>query len=136
MVDKLTPQRRSEIMGRIRGRDTGPEMTVRRLLRALGHTGYRLHRKDIPGKPDIAFVGRRKVIVVHGCFWHGHSCKHGLRQPKSNTAFWVAKIARNRARDAETIGRLDASRWAHLTIWQCELKDMPLVRERLICFLG
>jgi DNA mismatch endonuclease, patch repair protein len=135
MADKLSPQRRSENMGRIRSRDTGPELAVRRLLRSLGHTGYRLHRKDIPGKPDIAFVGRRKVIFVHGCFWHGHDCKHGMRQPKSNVEFWVRKIARNRARDAETTDRLNAGRWAHLTLWQCELKDTEGLKVRLIRFL-
>jgi DNA mismatch endonuclease, patch repair protein len=135
MADKLSPQRRSDNMRRIRSRDTGPEKTVRMLLRALGHTGYRLHRKDIPGKPDIAFVGCRKVIFVHGCFWHGHSCKEGLRQPKSNIEYWQQKIAGNQVRDAKIAERLHDNRWAALTLWECELKKLAPLTARLTRFL-
>ena len=86
---------RSENMRRIQGKNTGPEMVVRGLLRTLGYPGYRLHRKDLPGKPDIAYIGRRKVIVINGCFWHGHDCKKGSRRPKSNQDYWLKKIDRN-----------------------------------------
>ena len=83
---------RSENMRRIQGKNTGPEMVVRGLLRTLGYPGYRLHRKDLPGKPDIAYIGRRKVIVINGCFWHGHDCKKGSRRPKSNQDYWLKKM--------------------------------------------
>lgn len=90
---------RSENMRRIHGKNTKPEMAVRGLLRTLGHPGYRLHRGDLPGRPDIAYVGRRKAIVINGCFWHGHDCKKGRRKPKTNQDYWIPKIKRNQDRD-------------------------------------
>jgi len=97
---------RSENMRRIRSENTVPELVVRKHLRALGHTGYRLHRKDLPGKPDIVFVGKRKAILVHGCFWHGHECKEGIRKPRSNQEYWARKIEGNRLRDESHIAEL------------------------------
>lgn len=126
---------RSAIMARVKGRDTGPEMTVRRALRALGHRGYRLQRRDLPGRPDIAFIGAKRAIFVHGCFWHGHDCKRGARAPKTNADYWAAKIARNRARDAAAEAALAAAGWAVLTIWECALRDGPALSARLSAFM-
>jgi DNA mismatch endonuclease (patch repair protein) len=120
-------------MSRVKSRDTTPERVVRGMLHAMGYR-YRLHRKDLPGKPDIVFVGRRKAIFVHGCFWHGHKCSKG-RLPKSNDEFWRAKIEANRARDARNIDSLAALSWGVLTIWRCELKNLDAVRKRIVDFL-
>jgi len=126
---------RSAVMRRVKARDTKPEMQVRKLLRALGHTGYRLDRKDLPGRPDIAYIGRRRAIFVHGCFWHGHDCKRGARVPKTNTEYWLAKIARNKARDAAAVNAMAALGWECLTIWECELTDRAAASRRLDEFL-
>ena len=126
---------RSEVMRRVTGRDTGPERIVRRLLREAGLTGYRLHRRDLPGRPDIAFVGRRRAVFVHGCFWHGHDCPRGARAPKTNAAYWRAKIERNRARDAETVAALAARGWRTLTVWECQTRDPDALRARLAAFV-
>src|SRR3954467_7399080 len=98
MTDVFSPEQRSAVMRRVKGKDTAPELTVRRVLRRLG-VGYRLHRADLPGKPDIAMPGRKLALFVHGCFWHGHDCARGSRVPKANRDYWVAKVARNVSRD-------------------------------------
>lgn len=108
-------------MRAVKARDTGPELKVRALLRALGHR-YRLDARDLPGRPDIVFRGRRKAIFVHGCFWHGHDCARGARQPKANAAYWTAKIDRNRARDTASRAALEAAGWRVITVWECEMK--------------
>jgi DNA mismatch endonuclease (patch repair protein) len=126
---------RSENMRRIRSKDTGPELTVRKMLRELGFTGYRLHRKDIPGRPDVAFIGRKKAIMVHGCFWHGHDCKIGKREPKSNREYWLPKIERNRQRDAANLEALKQLSWSTLTIWECELRNPTGLAEKLRLFM-
>lgn len=126
---------RSENMRRIRSKNTGPELTVRRLLRSIGFTGYRIHRKELPGKPDIAFVGRKKAILIHGCFWHGHSCSEGQRHPKTNADYWLPKIERNRARDASQLKELHQLGWDVMTVWECDLRDLPLLSQRLTEFL-
>lgn len=113
---------------------TGPEMVVRQTLHALGYR-YRLHGKDLPGKPDIVFAKKRKVIFVHGCFWHGHGCPKG-RLPKSRLDYWGPKIERNSQRDRETESTLRVLGWDVLTVWQCELKDLHDLRCRLSAFLG
>lgn len=125
---------RSAIMRAVKSRDTAPELKVRRLLRRIA-PGYRLHRKDVPGSPDIAYVGAKAAIFVNGCFWHGHDCKRGARTPKDNAAYWSAKIARNVARDAETRARLDTLGWRVLTIFECELRDEAATAARLAAFL-
>jgi DNA mismatch endonuclease (patch repair protein) len=125
---------RSENMRRIRSKHTGPERIVRAVLRAVGFTGYRLHWKSIPGKPDIAFVGRKKAILVHGCFWHGHTCADG-RRPKSNVAYWNPKLDRNRERDAEHIAALTAREWQVLVIWDCETRNAKVLTAKLRRFL-
>ena len=127
---------RSEIMRRVKRRDTGPERRVREALRALGFTGYRLDRGDLPGRPDIAFIGRRRAIFAHGCFWHGHACKRGARAPKANADYWAAKIARNRARDAEAAAALAARGWRVLTLWECEIADSQALAARLAAFMA
>lgn len=127
---------RSENMSRIRGKDTNPEIKVRQILRALGYPGYRLHRKDLPGKPDIAYIGRRKVILINGCFWHGHDCKEGVRKPKSNQGYWLPKIARNQQRDTQNLKTLSDLGWKVLVIWECEIKDGEQLFTRLKEFLA
>jgi len=134
MADNLTARARSERMSRIRGRDTAPEWIVRRLLHGLGYR-FRLHRKDLPGRPDLVFLNRNKVVFVHGCFWHGHGCKIG-RLPKSNLAFWEEKISRNQSRDARNIEALCANGWTVLIVWQCEMKDREALAAKLVSFLG
>jgi len=129
-TDVYSQAKRSAVMRRVKGRDTAPEMTVRRALTALG-VRYRLHRKDLPGHPDIVLPGRRLALLVHGCFWHGHDCARGARTPKANRDYWVAKIERNRARDARTQAELEALGWRVETIWECELKDAEALRARL-----
>ncbi|MEW6762575.1 MAG: very short patch repair endonuclease [Pseudomonadota bacterium] len=127
---------RSENMRRIRARDTKPELAVRKLLREIGFPGYRLHRTELPGKPDIVFLGRRKAILIHGCFWHAHTCKVGMRKPLTNQHYWVPKIERNRSRDEKNLQELELSGWDVLTVWECELKDLDALEDRLSNFLG
>lgn len=128
MADTLSPSARSERMGKVRGRDTKPELIVRRLLHGMGYR-YRLQARDLPGRPDIVFRGRRKAIMVHGCFWHRHpddSCKLA-RLPKTRLDFWLPKLEGNRQRDIANVERLEAMGWEVLLVWECELRD----RERL-----
>ncbi len=134
-TDVFTPEQRSAVMARIKGRDTGPERAVRRLLTAMG-LRYRLQRRDLPGRPDLALGPRRVAVFVHGCFWHGHHCPRGARRPKQNAEFWAEKIARNRARDARNREDLSSLGWCALTIWECELRDEPTLVERLRRELG
>ena len=136
MADNLTPERRSKNMAAIKGKDTKPEMTVRRLVHALGYR-YRLHRKYLPGKPDLVFASRGKVIFVHGCFWHG--CERAgcvdARRPKSNTGYWNPKIEGNKARDQKHQRALEAMGWQVLIVWDCEIRDQPALKRRLVQFL-
>jgi DNA mismatch endonuclease (patch repair protein) len=130
MTDVYTPEKRSAVMRRVKGKDTTPELAVRKALTALG-ARYRLHRKDLPGKPDIVLPGRRLALFVHGCFWHGHDCARGARVPKQNRDYWVGKVERNRARDAASREALAALGWRVETIWECDLKDPAALRARL-----
>jgi len=120
MVDVLTAEQRSFNMSRIRGRDTKPELTLRQGLHALGFR-FRLHRRDLPGRPDLVFVSRRAVIFAHGCFWHGHDCAM-CRLPATRPEFWTAKIADNRTRDRQAEGKLRAAGWRVLIVWECALR--------------
>jgi DNA mismatch endonuclease (patch repair protein) len=134
MVDCVTPARRSEMMSRVRSKDTLPEMIVRRMLHKAGYR-YRLHVPELPGKPDLVFVGRRKIILVHGCFWHMHEgCRRG-RIPGSRIEFWTAKLNANRERDTRNLVELKRMGWKVLTVWECELDDAKLF-TRLRRFLG
>jgi DNA mismatch endonuclease (patch repair protein) len=136
MADKLSPERRSENMRRIRSTGTKPEMLVRRLVHGMGYR-YRLHAKELPGKPDLVFRPKRKVIFVHGCFWHGHEREGCLdaRRPKSNTTYWSPKLTRNKERDAERIAALADGGWGVLVVWDCETKDVKALQSRLKRFL-
>ena len=126
---------RSDNMRRIRSKDTAPEIRVRQALRLIGHTGYRLHRRDVPGTPDIAFIGQQVAIMVNGCFWHGHDCSVGRRRPKTNLHYWAPKIARTQQRDREAITALRSTGWSVLVIWECESKDASTLEQRLKTFL-
>lgn len=133
MVDNLSKEKRSKIMRSITSKNTKPELIVRKLLTALGYR-YRLHRKDIPGRPDIAFIGRKKAIFVHGCFWHVHINCAISHIP--NSEFWQKKLKRNQDRDAVSLNALESKNWQSLTIWECELKNLELVNQKLISFLS
>jgi DNA mismatch endonuclease (patch repair protein) len=128
-TDVYGPEKRSAVMRQVKGRDTAPERQVRRLIWSLGGR-YRLHRADLPGKPDLVLSGRRLVVFVHGCFWHGHDCARGARIPKANRDYWQGKVARNRARDVAARAALEAADWRVETVWECELKDAAGLRAR------
>jgi DNA mismatch endonuclease (patch repair protein) len=130
MTDVFTAEKRSAVMARVKGRDTKPELTVRRMLWRLG-ARYRLDRKDLPGRPDIVMPGRQLAVFVHGCFWHGHDCARGARVPKANRDYWTGKIGRNRARDIETRAALEALGWRVEVVWECDLKDAEALERRL-----
>jgi DNA mismatch endonuclease, patch repair protein len=134
LTDVFAPAKRAAVMRAVKARDTGPELQVRALLRALGHR-YRLDARDLPGRPDIVFRGRRKAIFVHGCFWHGHDCARGARAPKANAAYWSGKIARNRARDDGSISALRDMGWSCLVVWECALREPAAVASALAAFL-
>ncbi len=123
-------------MRRIRSKNTEPELTVRRLVWQLGFSGYRIHRKDLPGKPDLAWNRRKVALFVNGCFWHGHDCAEGIRKPKSNREYWIPKIERNGTRDAKNIQSLEAKGWRVIIVWECETKDKATLAETLIRFLS
>lgn len=127
-------ERRSRTMRAVKGADTAPELTVRRLAHRLGYR-FRLHRRDLPGCPDLVFPARRKVVFVHGCFWHGHDCRRGARTPSANRDYWVNKIARNVERDSRSVGRLTQMGWSALTLWECQLRDLVALERRLQTFL-
>jgi len=131
--DPLRPAERSERMSRIRNIDTKPELIVRHLVYGMGYR-YRLHAKDLPGNPDLVFRRIKKVIFVHGCFWHQHGCRQ-YRMPKTKVGFWGPKLARNVTRDAQAQRELRKLGWRTLTIWECQLKTTASVRGRIKRFL-
>ena len=122
MTDVLTPEQRRKCMSSIRGRDTKPEMIVRKIVHALGYR-YRLHRKDLPGTPDLVFPRVKKVIFVHGCFWHKHRCRYGRVTPKTNAEFWRTKRESNKLRDIRNRKFLKKMGWRSLVIWECWTKN-------------
>jgi len=133
-MDNVSPARRSEIMGRVLSRDTKPEMLVRRMIYAMGYR-YRLHVKDLPGRPDLVFRSKRKVVFVHGCFWHKHPDCALARLPKSREEFWLPKLEANRARDIRNERMLQDANWSVLKIWECELGDVAKLKIRIKEFL-
>lgn len=134
-MDKLSTVRRSENMRRIKSKGMVPEIAVRKLVHALGFR-FRLHRRDLPGKPDLVLARHKKAIFVHGCFWHLHQdCREG-RIPGTRQEYWRPKLERNVERDAANEAALRALGWDTLTVWECELKDASAVRDRLTKFLG
>lgn len=134
MADTVTPEARSRIMARVKSKGMKPEMQVRRLLHGLGYR-YRLHRADLPGRPDLVFPSRCKVVFVNGCFWHRHDGCPRVRIPATNREYWIAKLDRNHARDARNVVALVEQGWAVLTVWECQLRDLPATAERLVAFL-
>lgn len=134
MTDVLLPRQRSYCMSRIRGKNTKPEMVVRRMAHAMGYR-FRLHRRDLPGTPDLVFPRLRAVVFVHGCFWHIHRCRFGRVEPKANRVFWRTKREGNRRRDRQRGGQLKRQGWRVLTIWECELREPDRVAQRLDSFL-
>jgi DNA mismatch endonuclease (patch repair protein) len=135
MPDVLTPAQRRFNMSRIRGTDTKPELTVRRLVHSMGFR-YRVHQRNLPGRPDMVFSSRRKVIFVHGCFWHRHDCRYGQVTPRTNSEFWEEKISSNVTRDARNMTELSSLGWTALVIWECELKYVHGLKRRLRRFLA
>lgn len=133
MIDRISTTIRSQIMSQIKGKNTKPEMRVRRLVHSLGYR-YRLHRRDLPGNPDLVFPRRQKVIFVHGCFWHQHDCPRGTR-PTSNQEFWNSKLDKNIQRDMDNISMLTTLGWAVLVVWQCETKNLEQLGGRIRDFL-
>jgi DNA mismatch endonuclease, patch repair protein len=132
-MDTLTPEARSRLMSRIRGKDTKPELIVRSMLHRMGYR-FRIHRKDLPGRPDIVLPTHKKVVLVHGCFWHGHLCKIAPG-PKSNKEYWSPKIGANRARDERNKAALIDLGWGVLELWECEIRDLRKTEKRLLSFL-
>jgi DNA mismatch endonuclease (patch repair protein) len=134
MVDNLTGQQRRKNMASVKGKDTRPEKIVRSLLHRLGYR-FRLHRRDLPGKPDIVFPSRRKVVFVHGCFWHMHKCYRGRARPSTNAEFWQVKRRGTVNRDRRTLKALADQGWSACAVWECKLKDLEKIRARLESFL-
>jgi DNA mismatch endonuclease (patch repair protein) len=135
LVDTLSASERSERMRLIKSRDTKPELRVRQLVWSLGYR-YRVGRSDVPGKPDLAFIGRRQAMFVHGCFWHRHNCPMGVRAPRTHVEFWAEKFRRNVQRDTEVQRQLKARGWRSLVIWECELRDQRRLARRVRGFLS
>lgn len=134
MPDTVSTATRSRIMSRIKSKGTKPEVIVRRLIHGLGYR-YRLHRSDLPGRPDLVFPSRRKVVFVNGCFWHYHSGCPQAHIPASNRHYWLPKLTRTRTRDEQNCALLEDQGWSVTTVWDCQLKDMANLTERLVCFL-
>lgn len=130
----LTPRARSALMARVRSRDTRPELAVRRIAHRLGFR-FRLHRRDIPGSPDLAFISKRKVVFVHGCFWHSHAGCTLASVPTARPEYWLPKLERNCLRDQRTLDMLQNQGWRVLIIWECETRDGANLAERLTSFL-
>lgn len=134
MADVHSPEQRRRNMASVRGRDTAPELALRRILTRLG-IRYRLHRSDLPGKPDLVFASRRKVIFVHGCFWHSHSCKAGRAAPRTNATFWAIKRGATVERDRRNVADLRAAGWEPLIVWQCQLRKPSDIEQAVLRFL-
>jgi len=135
MADIFSAAKRSAIMSRVSGKNTNPELVVRKIVHSLGYR-FRLHRKDLPGRPDVVLPRHQKIIFVNGCFWHGHARCRRAKLPSSNTAFWQTKLAGNKARDEEVKRRLRRAGWAVFVVWQCEIGQRDILLQRLESFLS
>lgn len=135
MVDRISKERRSANMSRIRSKNTGPEMRVRRAAHRLGYR-FRLHARNLPGRPDLVFLARRKVIFVHGCFWHRHEGCADCSEPHSRPEYWQPKFAATKVRDRRALSMLQESGWQTLVLWDCETADEMQLRATLLKFLG
>ena len=129
-----TSELRSRTMRAVKSRNTVPELFVRSLAHRMGYR-FRLHRENLPGKPDLVFPKFQKVIFVHGCFWHGHGCVRGARVPKGNREYWLKKISGNRTRDQKNLARLTTAGWKALVIWECDLRNERKLKAQLTKFL-
>lgn len=134
-MDVLTKEQRSYCMSRIRKTDTKPELAVRRIIHRLGYR-FRLYRKDLPGCPDIVFPSHRKVIFVHGCWWHRHNCRYGRRTPKTRPEYWLPKLQANKERYKRDRRKLQSQGWKVLVIWECQLLDSEKLTKKLTNFLS
>ncbi|HWN08726.1 MAG TPA: very short patch repair endonuclease [Pyrinomonadaceae bacterium] len=134
MADVFTPAKRSAIMARIKGKNTKPELIVRKLVHSLGYR-FRLHQDTILGKPDLVLPRHKKIIFVHGCFWHGHAGCSRASLPATNIEFWRKKLLANRNRDTSVKGKLYRDGWQVFIIWQCQTKNIETLSKRLQCFL-
>lgn len=134
MADVLTKEQRRLNMSRVRDKDSHPEKYIRTMIHRLGYR-FRLHRRDLPGKPDLVFPSRRKVIFVHGCFWHVHNCSKGRSEPKTNSEFWLAKRQSNVERDMRNIHSLEEMGWKALIVWECQIKKLPHLDQIIKHFL-
>lgn len=132
-MDTVSPAVRSALMSRIRSKNTKPELVVRSLLHRLGYR-FRIHRKDLAGNPDIVLPKHRKIVLVHGCFWHGHTCRLASK-PKTNVEYWAEKIFKNKSRDERNLETLSAQGWAVLVLWECEVRAMDGLVERIVDFM-
>jgi DNA mismatch endonuclease (patch repair protein) len=135
MTDTFDAETRSRIMRKVRSENTGPEMKVRSLLHKIGFR-FRLHRADLPGKPDIVLPCHRVALFVHGCFFHAHNCPRGRREPKANSEYWRLKRQRNEERDARSVASLMNSGWKPIVVWECELRDMLALASRMKSEIG
>ncbi|MNX55641.1 Very short patch repair protein [compost metagenome] len=134
LMDIVTPEKRSRMMAGIKGKNTKPELVVRKLVHGMGFR-YRLHRKDLPGSPDLVFPRLKKVIFVHGCFWHRHTGCRFAYTPKSNAQFWLDKLEGNIRRDGQAVMALDILGWQVLIVWECEVADLPALTRKVSSFL-
>jgi len=134
MADNLTQRQRSLCMSRIRSTHSQPELVVRRLVHRLGYR-FRLHDASLPGRPDLVFGAKRKVIFVHGCFWHRHRCRRGRLNPRTNSKYWLTKLSNNRRRDVANRRRLSGMGWGILILWECQLRDLDSVATKVVAFL-
>lgn len=134
-MDNLSPEARRRAMRGVRSHDTTPERIVRSIAHTLGYR-FRLKRRDLPGSPDLTFPRLRAVVFVHGCYWHQHSCPHGVRQPQSNRSYWLPKLRRNVQRDKHAVRSLRQAGWRVLVVWECQTRDRLRLREKLMKFLS
>jgi len=135
-ADVFTPEQRAAVMRAVKSKGTAPERAVRAAACACGYQRrYRLNGAHLPGKPDLVFSSLRKIVFVHGCFWHGHDCRRGARAPKDNAAYWREKIARNRERDRAAVSALTGAGWSTLVVWECETRAAAALEARLAAFL-
>lgn len=134
MPDNLNDEQRSACMRAVKAKNTTPEMAVRRLIHSMGYR-YALHVSKLPGKPDIVLTSKRKIIFVHGCFWHNHNCKRGRRPPATNSIYWNTKRKRNQSRDRVHLKRLREEGWKVLVVWECQIQDLGSLRRKLSGFI-
>jgi DNA mismatch endonuclease, patch repair protein len=133
-MDKLTRAARSILMSHVRSKDTKPELVVRSMVHRMGFR-YRLHSKTLPGSPDLVFARSKKVVFVHGCFWHGHNCRAGRNRPQSRELYWDTKLEKNKRRDRLNSVRLRRDGWSLLTVWECQIRERDRLAQRLKLFL-